>query len=161
MYKTPSKFWYSILGQNSASHTRVDTVDIWAVGIPTIGYSGVLEVPDLGVALSVRVPHVLSEYHVLESDGGDALQNLHLRGRRRHVIAHDTSGRVRFTCAGWASEPKLLTSPAQPCLQAQGEVAPLRRRPAARVNRTRPVITQKMDLAGFGKLGKCKMWELF
>ncbi len=38
------------------------------------------------------------------------------------------SGRVRFACAGWLSEPKLLTSPTLPNLQPRGEVAPLRRR---------------------------------
>lgn len=41
------------------------------------------------------------------------------------------SGRVRFTCAGWPSEPKWLTLPISPDLQARGQ--------AERVNRTQPM----------------------
>ncbi len=41
--------------------------------------------------------------------------------------------------AGQPSEPKWLTSPASPDLQAKGGVAPLRDQPAARVNGTRPL----------------------
>ncbi len=55
------------------------------------------------------------------------------------VNAKFYSGRFPFTrAAAWPSEPKWLTSPHR---QPRGEVAPLRRRQAARVNRTRPMRT--------------------
>ncbi len=60
------------------------------------------------------------------------------RGRGAFTVAHSTNNWPcsMYTCVGWPSEPKWLTSPH---LHPRGEVAPLHRRVAARTYRTRPL----------------------
>lgn len=49
----------------------------WCAG--AFWYGGVIKVTQPGVAVPLRVPHILAKHHIWHSDRGYTLQNLHLQ----------------------------------------------------------------------------------
>ena len=69
---------------------------------PYLGHGGVVQVAQLGVTLTLRVPHVLSQDDVLHLQHAGTLQHLHLQWRPTAGQRSDVS---------WAEDKQDKTAP--------------------------------------------------